>query len=433
MIAAIVLAAPGCRCEHQHSDGGLPDSGPPDAGPPDAGPPDAGPPDAGPPDAGPPDGGTNFCDQYVRAFCDWYQGCGQLDPAQYEDCVALQAWICLQAQIDAVVDAGKLGFDTAAVPGCLTAIRASSCDRAYPAPSQCDALFTPATPVGGSCTRQWSTLCSDGYCHGDTCPAQCDAWLAADAGCTGTEGDECGPYGYCAFGTPRTCVPFVPSGAPCTANDRCVGGVCDTAQQLCLGAGSQPADAGCASDTVCGAGLYCKQGSCQPSETDGGPCRLYGGADCAAGYACRITDGGSAGTCGPRSGPDGGCYGLPNECAAGLFCDSPALFAPGTCLSAASVGEPCVHALQNCKVGLLCDPASQLCRTLPKVGEPCVRDPGNFRSSDCVGGFCPADAGSDGGTRCVAPQPGGAPCTVPWECASTQCTAGVCEALCTSF
>ena len=415
------------------SDAGTNDGGKTDGGPMDSGVHDGGGTDGGMIDGGSSDAGGRFCDSYDRAVCDWYAACGQLDSAQTADCVALQAWACSQQQVDAVIDAGKLTFAAASVPACLQATRTFSCARSFPAAPACDALFVPATSVGGTCTRQWSTLCSGSYCSGQACPAQCAAFVAVDAGCSGTEGDQCGPNAYCGQGSPRVCIALLAPGAPCNANDFCGGGTCDTAQLTCLVYGSQNADAGCASDSVCRDGLYCKAGSCRPSEVLGGPCRLYGGADCASSFTCRIWDAGTTGTCQPRSGRDGGCFGLPADCEDGLSCDSPMLFAAGSCLGSMSAGQPCVHSIQNCKVGLLCDETTHLCRTLPRVSDPCVRDPGNFKSSDCVGGFCPPDAGADGGRRCLAPQPAGAACDRPWECESTDCENGVCVALCTSF
>jgi hypothetical protein len=410
-------------------DAGLQDGGPPDAGPSDAGA-DAGSGDAGPPDSGAPDSGLPFCEAYLRSVCAWNARCGTLDPAQSDDCVALSRWSCSQPQLDAVFDAGKVYFASAQVPICLQKLTASSCARSYPGAAECNGLFAPATAVGGQCTRQWSTFCAASYCKGDTCPAQCESFIAVDAGCNGDEGDQCGPYAYCPQQQPRVCTAYLSPGATCTNADRCGDGTCDTAQARCLAYGSQTADAGCGSDSVCRDDLYCKSGACTVREVQGGPCRLYGGSDCAPGFTCRITDAGTNGTCAPSEGLDGGCYGLPNDCLPGLLCDNPALLSPGHCLGLGSEGVGCNYALQNCKVGLLCDAVTKLCRRLPKVGELCVRDPGNFRSSDCVDGFCPS---ADAGARCAAPQIAGASCERPWECASTECSNGICAALCTTF
>ena len=412
------------------SDAGLSDAGPSDAGPSDAGPSDAGLSDAGPRDAGPPDAGEGFCGAFLDALCAWYSRCGQLDPAQRSDCRALNAWTCSQEQLDAVLDAGKISVATARVSGCLLGLADAGCEASFPRSAACDGLFAPAASVGQTCTRQWSTLCSAGYCAGNGCPATCAPFLPLDAGCSADEGDACGPSAYCAFGPPRVCAPYLSPGAACVANDRCLGAVCDSAQSRCLEPGSQAADAGCGSDLVCEGGLYCNAGSCRPREVLGGPCRLYGGHDCDDAFTCRLHDGGSTGTCQPRAPIGGPCYGLPNDCQAPLLCDTPALFAPGTCVGFQSEGAACSRALQNCKVGLICD-VSARCRVLPRLSDPCVRDPANFRGSDCAGGFCPA---SDGGAaRCAAPQAPLAPCERPWECASTECSAGVCAELCTRF
>jgi hypothetical protein len=446
------ISVQGCRCApvpcvdcgFPFRDGGQPDSGAPDAGGPDggdagvpdagdagdAGAPDggdAGAPDAG--DAGQPDAGLGFCENYFTASCNWWSKCGRLDAPQFKDCIDLARWQCSQRQLDVLTDAGKLVFNSGTAATCYTALVASSCSLPYPSSPACGSLFDPNTPVGGSCTRQWSTVCQSSYCGANSCPASCTAYLALDAGCTGTFGDECGPGAYCDSATLR-CAGALALGSPCTANDRCAGSLCDTAQGKCVALGSVTLDGGCGSDVVCSFGNYCKVGHCAPSETVGGPCRLYGGSDCQSNLTCRL-DAGTTGFCVPRSGLDGGCYGLPNDCEDGLLCDSTSLGAPGTCFGYGSEDAGCVYTLQNCKVGLLCDATTARCRRLPRVGEPCTRDPGNFRSSDCADGFCPA--GDAGTTRCLAPQDGGAPCERPWECASTECESGVCASLCETF
>jgi hypothetical protein len=376
------------------------------------------------------DAGVSFCDGLIAATCRWSQRCGQLDAPQLADCLALRRWTCHQGQLDALIDAGRLGFAGTQVPRCLSALEASSCALAYPSAPEC-ALFSPATPAGGPCTRQWSTVCAGGYCQGTGCPATCASHLPLDAGC-GVEGDACGPDAYCSLAAPRVCTAFLQPGAPCTANDRCAGGDCDSQRGVCVAYGSQPADAGCTFDLLCASGLYCKSGACSRRESVGGPCRVYGGLDCDEPFTCDVPDalidGGVWGTCQARSGDGGVCYGLPADCLPGLLCDTPMLFTAGRCVPYRSQGQPCSRMLLNCKVGLYCDASTQTCLQLPHLGEPCVRDPGNFRGSDCADGFCPADAGT-----CRAPQPEGHSCAAPWECESTLCSNGTCEALCTQL
>ena len=421
----------GCRCPTPivQLDAGT-DAGAVDAGAVDAGAVDAGAADAGVSDAGTPDAGVSFCEAYVAAVCGWYARCGQLDAPLVEDCRALQRWQCHQQQVDAVVDAGKVSLAAAQVPRCLNGIAAASCAQNFPRSSECD-LFSPATPNGGTCTRQWSTVCANGYCRGTACPATCSAHLAPHAGCDGPDTDACGPGAFCNFASPRVCEAFVPVGAPCTAPQRCALALCDSVQGRCTPLGALEADAGCGSDDVCAVGLYCGASRCRSRETLGGPCRLYGGGDCDEPFTCRIPDAGTMGTCQPRSGDGGVCYGLPNDCRDGLLCDNTALFNEGRCVGFESDGVACSRRVQNCKVGLVCDAITSRCRRLPRVGEPCVRDPGNFRSSDCAGGFCPV---SDGGPqRCQPPQAPGGACERPWECASSECDQGACAALCTTF
>lgn len=457
LVLALLAVAQGCRCgppglpdggdggggydggtlpDAGSGDGGASDGGDPDGGDPDGGVPDGGAPDAGldagsdggadgGADGGGADAGRGFCEEYFAAQCDWSARCGRLDAPQFADCVDLSRWQCNQRQLDALFDGGKVAFAAANVPACLAGIRAASCALSFPTSPACG-LFGPATPSGGSCTRQWSTVCAQSYCAADTCPAQCQPYLGLDAGCTGTFGDECGPAAFCDPGALR-CVGLLALGSACSGNDRCSGGLCDTAQGRCLAPYSVATDGGCGSDTVCSAGLYCRAGWCAPSEDVGGPCRLYGGTDCKASLTCRL-DGGTTGQCAPRSPLGGPCYGLPNDCDDGLLCDSPSLGAQGSCVGWGSEDAGCLRTLQNCKVGLLCDATSSRCRRLPRVGESCTRDPGNFRSSDCADGFCPGDGGP-----CRAPQDAGAACERPWECESTECSGGTCAALCTAL
>src|SRR5439155_27012698 len=107
-----------------------------------------------------------------------------------------------------------------------------------------------------------------------------------------------GPDANCAFGPPRVCVALLDAGAPCAPYDGCKNSVCDSAQAKCTLYGSLGADAGCTTDVVCAAGLYCKSGACAPRETLGGPCPVYGGLDCASAYTC-LLDGGTQGSCAP--------------------------------------------------------------------------------------------------------------------------------------
>lgn len=462
------LIAGGCRCDPHDDppdasirdasfarfDAGGPDTGAtaPDAAAPGADAsalPDAGPegPDAeaqqdaaepvdatvAPADAGGSDAGVGlpaaqFCPTYVAAQCDWYLRCGKLDAAQLADCRASLSWTCNQAQVSALA-AGKVGYDPISAAACTSGIAARACSQPFPAIAACDATFPPATPIGGTCTRQWSTVCVDSYCKSNACPGTCTAFTAVGEVCSGTEGDECGPNATCAYTSPRRCVAIIEAGGTCAPNDPCRSGTCDATQLKCLTFGSQPQGAACALDEVCATGLYCKSGQCQPSEGAGGPCRVWGGRDCAAGLTCRVPgDAGFNGQCAPSSDEGGPCYGLPADCRSGLLCSSPSLLAPGTCLAAESEGVACNLTAQNCKVALLCNPTTQLCTRLPWVGTACVRDPLNYQSSDCADGFCPA---ADAGTAtCAAPQAAGAACSRPWECASSVCDQGFCAALC---
>lgn len=384
-------------------------------------------------DAGPPTiPRGEFCRRYLEAYCARRERCVQLDPAQSADCPVLTAWKCHQALLDALESGGEISYDAAGAAQCAQDERTGGCDDPELfRPASCGQVFGRATPVGRPCTRQWwaAYACVNGYCDGTACPGQCKAYLPVASPCTGVPGDQCGPSAYCALTDPRRCTEYLAAGATCTPNDQCADGVCDSAAWRCVKTRSLGEGAACTVDLVCAVGQYCKQGLCAPAEVQGGPCRRGLEDDCANAFTCRIGDGGTFGTCQPRSDEGGPCYGLVRDCKPGLRCTSPAFLAAGTCVAFQSEGAPCDLAAQNCKVALLCDRNSKTCRRLPRLAEPCVRDPLNTVSSDCLGGLCPE---TDGGTtRCVPPVGSGVSCGRAYECASAFCENGTCADLCT--
>ncbi|MFL5319279.1 MAG: hypothetical protein ACJ790_06445 [Myxococcaceae bacterium] len=386
-------------------------------------------------DAGSNDGGTdagnradagvpieNLCGELTAAWCDRLLGCGELDPAQRSDCPELISWVCSQDQLSSLARDGSIGFDPQHARACIDGIRAVPCGPELPGAAACDDLFASQTPNGGSCSRQ-TNACANGYCDGADCSATCAPYLALDAGCTGAFGDECGPAAHCQSGR---CTPFLLPGQACAPNDACLGGLCDPGVLRCVEYGSLGADAGCVSEAECIEGLACIDSVCQPRHRIAQSCRIYGGTQCDSDFTCRSFDGGLSGICWPRSDAGESCFGVPEDCYDRLLCSSTALFSEGSCLERVGEDAGCNRVVQNCRFGLVCGPDSR-CHRLPHVSESCAADPFNFRSSDCVAGFC--DDRGDGGV-CRGPQDAGQSCGRPWECASNVCAGGACAVQC---
>ncbi|MGZ3450371.1 MAG: Kelch repeat-containing protein [Polyangiales bacterium] len=188
--------------------------------------------------------------------------------------------------------------------------------------------------------------------------------------------------------SPSAVYRFVQSaaGAPCTAPETCVSGIC--AKGTCATA--------CSADAECIDGMFCKGGTCASAQALGTNCatpRQCVSGSCLDGYCCRDTT-----SCAPYTCAATGCRtscASSTECAKGFACNAGACVpdvAKATCApdlgsSIAPDGTP-----KNC-TPYRCDTSSGECQTA--CGS----------SSDCVGGFvCKTDT-----KECVGAVAGGAP------------------------
>lgn len=365
--------------------------------------------DAGPAPVTPDD----FVERIVRAWCEELSACPTLAGgeriarADVELCVELSPTaIALREALGRYADAvddGITGFDPAAIPGCLDEIARTDCVSrgdllARPPPHPFSIGEPGLVGSGPRCDAVFPRRLA--LAEGEVCEGPLDCALGLH--CAATRGaTEC----------VRRCEPLAEGGEPCEGGALCAGaggdllcedGRCvpstptpDASEGELCGWLSEPTR-----DQRCHEGLACLGGRCTAiEERPGAPCpvRLIvpAGEGCGAGLRCIAVDGAGA-RC------------LPSELQedVGAWCS----------LSASS------EALLVCdpRARLVCDDDERRCRRMSNggAGERC--DVTLYetcqRGLRCVDGHC-AEAGE-----------AGEPCAGPWECQSSWCADGVCQA-----
>ncbi len=217
----------------------------------------------------------------------------------------------------------------------------------------------------------------------------------------------------------------------------CVGYTCDDASAACR--------TSCTFDSHCQGGFFCQSGTCVAKLPKGSSCTSA--AACVSGFCsdnkcCDTSCSGvcqtcatTPGTCTPLDGVnDTTCSGqLVCESGAcrlqdGVFCGADIECASGHCVDDTCCPSACSGACETCETGA-CLPivselypnecaAEQWCgkaqTCVPIVGAACTNVPGCPDGFVCKGGFC------------ALPAPLGTACVDDRECASAQCTDGVC-------
>ncbi|NMC72616.1 MAG: hypothetical protein GYA57_21520 [Myxococcales bacterium] len=172
--------------------------------------------------------------------------------------------------------------------------------------------------------------------------------------------------------------------------------------------GTLAAGRSCESDADCVPGLECHARACTDMPDAGQAC--LAGADCAEGLYC-----GDDEVCHAPQGVGGPCPEGNEACADDLYCD----LRTSLCAAPLARGEACRHANAVCVEGLYCAVAAGTCEPLPAAGGDCVES-----SGQCAEGlYCDGDSGT-----CRERLPAGAACTADDQCASDDCTGGVCIA-----
>jgi hypothetical protein len=140
-------------------------------------------------------------------------------------------------QWQASIAAGRMEYDASAAGGCVSASASLSCAE-YAALSSgggntslagtCQPFLIPKVANDGACSE-------DDECTSDNCvqtsssmDGTCQALPGAGEPCDGNciDGSYCG---YASGETMETCIALVANGAPCTVDDECTSGYCDSA------------------------------------------------------------------------------------------------------------------------------------------------------------------------------------------------------------
>ena len=221
------------------------------------------------------------------------------------------------ATLGPVLDAGRVRWNESNLCGAVAELSGDSCaltDDGWD-------LLDGTVPLGGECN--WNDECAEGWCKfGAACPGVCAETLAHGAPCdsssgcpagatcslgSGTEttcqaeptrtfvslGGDCTPTGsscvrsYCD-GT--VCQPYPTPGQSCADTNRCDGGFCDTATDVCrlwLASG-----AACTETKQCSDGLFCDLTmdlpACKPLLQNGAACTDTGpSTSCASGICAQ--------------------------------------------------------------------------------------------------------------------------------------------------
>lgn len=287
----------------------------------------------------------------------------------------------LAALVDAAA-AGQVAVVPGEIPGCLAAMRALGCSDSatggdVPGIPACRAAFPHGSVAAGSACIHSAACVSGTYCRlaaAGTCSGVC---TGEQAECTGPLGDPtdavCGFARGCAkSGTTYQCTDFRAAGAE-----------------------GQP----CGSRSLCGVGLECSAGLCQPLPSAGAACSILVGCHDPAVETC-------------------------------VFQGSPGAF----CMAGAAAGGSCQYATQcgGFESPLACDPALLVCVERPAAGEPCVlAAPGNaIGFCDELTAWCDTSLAPP---TCTAYKASGAACGSNDECgpfwSNRKCVAAKCKTL----
>lgn len=148
-------------------------------------------------------------------------------PTNQAECEATLTALYQSFLIDqAAIDAGRLGYDSAAAGECLDAAAGAACGGAAPTSSAaCDRVFVGKVAVGGACEDD-DECAGEATCDGD--PGACVALPALGAACTGS----CVTGAYCDFDT-SVCLALQANGTACDFDFECESGFCDDTGMTC--------------------------------------------------------------------------------------------------------------------------------------------------------------------------------------------------------
>ena len=359
---------------------------------------------------------------------------GKFEFATVEGCKAFSAGELGSDKLSALVKAGKVKYDAAAVGKCLQFIT-SSCGNmgsgATDSNPSCAAAFTGVGKEGTACTG--GQECESGDCAGmmgENCPGKCGKHR-------GSVGEVCAADPDCKDSlkcTDKKCAvrPAAKAGESCMDTSCEKGLTCSSSGDKATCNAPGGADATCDSSESCAAEFYCKQGMDSPNgkctaraklgdacTPEGGPAAVpcvssskcikagdkatctaavkMGGACTASAQCAGIDLACTGGTCKlvPKKGeactmadPMSGVY---------ITCLPPSVCVSNKCDDPPGDGKPCPDG--QCAKGLSCDFKAKVCKAPPGDGQPC--------SGQCKSGFtCSFDAGKSMGT-CKAQSCGG--------------------------
>jgi hypothetical protein len=368
-----------------------------------------------------------FCEQTAIVKCAQLTRC-HIAYADDGDCQLAEKMKCLGpvGEWEALAAAqGRVAFDPAKVDRCLATLAAGCGGRT----DACEEVIAGKLAGGQPCRLDRPRECASGLCdwRDGPCAAKCafastgggpcgglfgcdatQSWCnerthlceskrARGAPCNPSDGDTetmCGPADFCALDADGTLCRFSGTG-PCTCVPR------------------RPANAACALDHQCVAGLICDFDFCRGPSARGEPCGFTAG--CAGGLACVATDGGLAAICGDGK-PEGTACNFGAECQPGMYCPLQAK----ACTRNPRQGESCADPFSFCPYGTFCDDG-HICRARPKLGESCAG-----ATDKCWGWnvVCGALIGMD--AVCVTKPPVTLVCN-PTCAGTTYCANGVCQ------
>lgn len=282
------------------------------------------------------------------------------------------------ADLEPLIDEGRVTYDEDAALDCLQKIAALDCDELPNAAElPCLDAIGGTVAIGDACDR-------DLECEGNT-------FCALAAACPGTctarhgQGEDCEKE------------------AECDAALACVGGRC---------LAPAAAQAACGPDSPCNATALCVganvaqgiDGTCIAladafAANEGDSCSFTTASYCAPGLSCVVAaighTGGAVSNCEKPAGRDGACnFGFPTPCPESQYCDAePASGGTeGTCRDLPGEGETCVaiSGAPPCGAGLGC--VERVCTPIGRIGAACASD-AECRSQHCAGGECSAGLG----------------------------------------
>ena len=128
---------------------------------------------------------------------------------------------------DEALDAGRLGYDSAAAGECVAAADGAACGGAAGGVDSeaCDRVFVGQVAIGGACEGD-DECAGEASCEGD--PGACEALPALGAPCIG----PCVSGAYCDFAT-SVCTTLKSNGAACDSEFECQSDYCDDTTMQC--------------------------------------------------------------------------------------------------------------------------------------------------------------------------------------------------------